>query len=235
MCRACEDARGLSLVFGQPLVVDAIDAKRALFHRARALIELARAVGARPRTEVAAHAFVLVDEHDAVAALVRRAGGTHADAGGFLAMQARHREVDRLRVRMRTYLVVPDAVEPDAGGLCAVGVVIGEWAANRRCAVPFLARRCARVAAHARVEIDHQTELHVRVGRRHSGQRITAGRATPAASASGGAQGAVPCSPLSHFVRRTRTSNHAAWPVIGSELVMRRPSSPRFGKCSQIR
>src|SRR5207344_1149615 len=98
----------------------------------RAFVELARAVRTRPRTQVAAHALVLIDEDDAVAALVRRTGWTDGDARRFLAMQARHRKVDRLRIGVHADLVMPDAVEPDARRLGAVGIVIGERSADRR-------------------------------------------------------------------------------------------------------
>src|SRR4030095_4895154 len=78
----------------QRLVVDAIDAQRALLHRAALLAELARAVRARPRAQLAADAFVLVDQPDAVlGARVACARRAHRHARRRLAMQARTREM----------------------------------------------------------------------------------------------------------------------------------------------
>src|SRR5215475_9965848 len=76
------------------LVVDAVDAQRTLLHDAGIVVELARAVGAGPRAELAADTEVLVDQHDAVlGALERGAGRADGDAGGLRAVQARAREV----------------------------------------------------------------------------------------------------------------------------------------------
>jgi hypothetical protein len=47
---------------GEVLVVDAVDAERALLHHAFDFAVLARAVRAGPRTQLAADALVLVDE-----------------------------------------------------------------------------------------------------------------------------------------------------------------------------
>src|ERR1700681_2263672 len=55
-----ENARRLSLLGWQQLVVDAIDAKRALLHRTRRGDELARTVRTRPGAKVASHALVLI-------------------------------------------------------------------------------------------------------------------------------------------------------------------------------
>ena len=210
MRRTREDARGLAVVFGQPLVVDAIDAKRALSSRARALIELARAVRARPRAVVAADALVVVDEHDAVAALVARAGrdtrgrrrlprnaGTTSGSGSSSCPEsARPRSVwTRLKRRRRAR---------------AVGVVVGERAADRRCAVPFLARGGAGVAADADVEIDHRASFTFGAWPPftvRSGQRSTrAAAATVGAPRRTRGDGAARCHArrLAHFVRCAR-------------------------------
>src|SRR5207342_3860192 len=80
-------AGGLAFGFREVLVVDAVDAERALLHHAFDFAVLARAVRAGPRTQLAADAFVFIHQHDAVArALVARAGGAHGDARGRFAM-----------------------------------------------------------------------------------------------------------------------------------------------------
>src|SRR3546814_5379394 len=60
---------------------------------------------------------------------------------------------------VRDDLEAVDAVEPDAGGIGAVGIVVGQ---RRRVAggVPLLAVHCAGMAADADVEVDDQAELH---------------------------------------------------------------------------
>src|SRR5208282_1564761 len=126
--RAGEHACRLPVLRCPHLVVDAIDAERALFHRPRYRIELARAVRARPCAQVAAHALVLVDEHDAVGAPVRRPGGTYGDAVGVGAVHAGQRKIDRLGVRIVADLVVAHAVEPYAGGLGAEWLIVGKRA-----------------------------------------------------------------------------------------------------------
>src|SRR5690606_30396178 len=96
--RADLHAGRFALGLWQVLVVDAVDAERAFLHHALDLAVLARAVGAGPRAQLAADAFVLVDQHDAVlGALVAGAGRAHGDAGRRLAVQARAREVQRDR------------------------------------------------------------------------------------------------------------------------------------------
>ena len=86
--RAGGHARG-DRVF-QVLVVDAVDAQGALLHHPGRGVELARAVGTRPRAELAADAAVLIDEHDPVLlALVRGPGGADGHARRVLAMEWR--------------------------------------------------------------------------------------------------------------------------------------------------
>ena len=128
--RAHLHAGGLAFGLGEVLVVDAVDAQRALLHHAFDLAVLARAVRAGPRTQLAADALVLVDQHDAVVrALVARAGRAHGDARRRFAMQARAREVQRhRRLRGRFVrrghlfeLVAVHAVEPHARRILAVG------------------------------------------------------------------------------------------------------------------
>src|SRR5690606_17612958 len=156
------------------LVVDAIDAQRALLHHAALFADLARAIRARPRAELAADALVLVDQHDAVlGALVARPGRAHRHAVRRLAMQARAREVHGQRLRAAPRLCfsnsrfpIPDslhlirmhAVEPDAAWLGAVRIGVGQWA-EVAAVVPFLARDRAGVAADAGVEVDDEAEL----------------------------------------------------------------------------
>src|SRR5215813_13387597 len=53
--RAGEHAGGLPIFGRQQLVVDAIDAQRALLHRVRCVVELARTVWTGPGAQVAAH------------------------------------------------------------------------------------------------------------------------------------------------------------------------------------
>src|SRR6185436_2514499 len=90
------DAGRHALLGREGLVVDAVDAERALLHDAGILVELARAVGTGPRAQLAADAEILVDQHDAVlGALERRAGRADRDAGGLGAMQAGPWEMDR--------------------------------------------------------------------------------------------------------------------------------------------
>src|SRR5215468_3063789 len=113
MGRACEYACRLSILGCEHLVVDAIHTERALLHRARRLVELASAIRPGPGAEVAAHALVLVHQHDSVRPLVGSARRAHGDAVGILAVQARHGEVDRLAGRILAYLVMANAIEPD--------------------------------------------------------------------------------------------------------------------------
>ena len=152
-------ARGLALALGQRGVVDAVDAQRALRHHLALLIQLAHAVRARPGAVLAADALVVIDQHDAVLGpLVAGAGRAHRHARRILAVQARFREMDRLRVRKLAHLEGLHAVEERAGRIVVVRVEVGERpGATRR--VPFLAARDAGMAADADVEIDDEREL----------------------------------------------------------------------------
>src|SRR5690242_4095856 len=97
------------------LVVDAVDAEGAFLHHPLGLIELARAIGAGPGAELAADAFVFVDQHDPVRrALERSAGRADGDAGRRLAMHAGLGEMHRATGRALARLEGVDAVEPDA-------------------------------------------------------------------------------------------------------------------------
>ena len=101
------------LILGKIIVVDAVDAQGAFLHHTVVFVELARAIGAGPRTQLAADADIGVDQHDPVlGALVRRAGRAHGDAGRLLAMQARARKMHGARAFPVTLLERMDAVEP---------------------------------------------------------------------------------------------------------------------------
>ena len=98
--RTRHHARRLAVDLLERLVVDAVHAQRALLHRAALDAVLARAVRARPRTQLAADALVRIDQHDAVLrALVACPGRAHGHAGRRLAVQARAREMHGLRWR----------------------------------------------------------------------------------------------------------------------------------------
>src|SRR5690606_39182547 len=62
--RAGLHAGRLAVGFVQLVVVDAVHAQRAFLHHALDLAVFAGAVRAGPRTQLAADAFVLVDQHD---------------------------------------------------------------------------------------------------------------------------------------------------------------------------
>ena len=206
-------ARRLALGLGQRLVVNPVDAQGAFFHHPGGMIIFARAIGTRPTAQLAADAFVFVDQHDAVrGAFVRGPGGTHGDARRVGAMQARAGKIDRAgALGLRPLdLVAVHPVEPDAVGLAPLGVEIAQRA-DHAAAVPFLTRHRAGMTADAGIEVDHQTEL---LGRRRGGQ-------------AGHWSGALAIS------RRTRRSYHAAWPVTGSALAKRVPSASG-GSCSEI-
>src|SRR3546814_5224103 len=100
----------------QVLVVDLVDAERALLHDADVGIVFARAVGAGPGAQLAADAGVGVDQHDAVlGALVGGPGRADGDAGRVVAVQAGLGEVHRAAVAVvGHHLEAVDAVEPDA-------------------------------------------------------------------------------------------------------------------------
>src|SRR3546814_10085593 len=121
----------------------------------------ARAVGAGPGAQLAADAGVGVDQHDTVlGALVGGAGRADGDAGRVVAVQAGLGKVHRAAVAVvGHHLEAVDAVEPDAGGIGAVGVAVGQ---RRGVAggVPFLAVDGAGMAADADIEGDDQAELH---------------------------------------------------------------------------
>src|SRR5690606_19940972 len=87
-------AGGHALGGVEVLVVDAVDAQRALLHDPVHGAVFARAVGAGPAAELAPDALVLVHQHDAVpGALVAGARGADGHARGRLAVQAAAREV----------------------------------------------------------------------------------------------------------------------------------------------
>src|SRR5690606_11692353 len=153
---------------------------RAYVHLAMDIAVLSSAVRAGPRTQLAADALVLVDQHDAVlGALVAGAGRAHGDAGGGLAMQAAAREMQGLRGlvrgRVRLQLVAVHAVEPHALRLLAVRTFVGQRPGDAA-GVPFLAAGRAGMAADAGVEVDHQPELLLRWRRQcgHLRMRCTA-------------------------------------------------------------
>ncbi len=166
--RAGADAGRHAIGGIEGLVVDAVDAERAFAHDADILVELARAVGAGPGAELAADAEELVDQHDAVlCALEAGAGRADGDAGGIGAMQAGFGEVDGAAGLVVALLEGMDAVEPDAVGLGAIGLEIGERP-GAAAGVPLLAIDRAGVTADADVEIDDEPELLL--SRRHPRQ-----------------------------------------------------------------
>src|SRR5690606_3482778 len=136
------------------LVVDAVDAERALAHLARQRVHLARAVGAGPGAEPAADAVVPVHQHDPVpGALVAGAGRADGDAGGRLAMQAGAREVhDPGGAVPGGDLVAVDAVEERPARLRSPGIRVRQRAAGAA-VVPALAGGDAGMAADAGVEV----------------------------------------------------------------------------------
>src|SRR5260370_27714898 len=94
--RAGRDTGRLAIDLLEVLVVDAVDAQRAFLHHADVVVVLARTVRARPRTQLAADAEILVDQDDAVlGALAGRAGRTAGDARRLRAAQARARNLRR--------------------------------------------------------------------------------------------------------------------------------------------
>ena len=159
---------------GDRLVVDAVDAQRAFLHHAGGEIHLAGAVRAGPGAQSAADAFVLVDQHDAVGrALVGGAGRADGDAGRVVAMQAGFREMhdaglaglaDDLAT-LRHHLECVDAVQPGAGDVGAVGVLVGQRR-SIAAGVPFLAAHHAGMTADTDVEVDDQAEFFGRRLRR---------------------------------------------------------------------
>src|SRR5688572_2576433 len=228
--RAGRDARGHAIYLFQLVVVDAVDAQRAFLHHADVFVELAGAVRAGPGAQLAADAEGLVDQHDAVlGALEGGAGRAHRHARRLLAMQARFREMHGAAVRAFASLEAVDAVEPDAGGRVAPGLVVGQRR-HVAAAVPFLAIDRAGVAANADVEVDDEAELAVRGVRRQRGHgrprraRNSApyARSPPGFGSlvfKGSKLGAVsPASSAAHLRRRTLRSYHAACPVTGSML-----------------
>ena len=157
--RAGGDAGRHALLFGEVLVVDAVDAQGAFAHHALVFVELARAIRAGPGAQLAADADIGVDQDDAVfRALVAGAGGTDGDAGRVLAVQAGAGEVDGAAVGAGAGFVGVHAVQPDAVGVVLVGAEIGQ---RRGMAggVPLLAVHRAGVAADAGVEVDDEAEL----------------------------------------------------------------------------
>jgi len=96
--RTGADAGRDAVHLGQVVVVDPVDAEGAFLHHPGQRVELAGAVGADAGAEAAAHAMVLVHEHDAVVgALVGGACRANGGAGRVVAMQAGLGEVDELR------------------------------------------------------------------------------------------------------------------------------------------
>src|SRR6516162_5492832 len=147
------------VLFRQVFVVDPVDAQRAFLHHAGVFVELASTVRASPGAQFAADADVFVDQHDPVlGALVGRAGRAHGDAGRLLAMQAGFREIDGARALPVAFLVRVDAVEPDAPGLRAIGVEIGQRS-PRTAGIPLLAGGGTGVAAYTDIEVDDEPEL----------------------------------------------------------------------------
>src|SRR5690606_28648320 len=165
---------------GDRLVVDAVDAQRALLHDARGDIHLAGAVRAGPGAQAAADALVFVDEHDAVlAALVRGAGRADRDARRILAVQAGFREMHDARIArladdlaaLGDHLERVDPIEPCTRYVGSVGILVRQRVAVAA-GVPLLARHGAGVTADADVEVDDQAEALRRRMDREAGHSL---------------------------------------------------------------
>src|SRR5579872_5538951 len=153
------DAGGLPLGGRQILIVDSIDAERALAHHAGCLVELPRAIRTGPGAELATDADVGIDEYDAVLrALVGRSCRADRHAQGIFAMHAGAGEVHRPGAPRALRLVRVDAIEPNTVRIRAVPVVVGQEA-GLSAGVPLLAVDRAGMAADAGVEIHHQPQL----------------------------------------------------------------------------
>ena len=124
-----------------------------------------------------------------------------------------------------------DPVEPDAQGIRAIGIEIGERR-HMAAAVPFLAVDGAGMTTDADVEIDDEAEL-LRAGGRQAGhrprscrprnwapwRRISGAGARPGGRGKGWNCGEVSAaSSALAFTMRTLRSYQAAWPVTGSLL-----------------
>jgi hypothetical protein len=140
-------------------VVDAVDAQRAFLHHPGILVEFAGPIGASPRAQLAADADLLVDQHDPVlGTLVRGTGRAHGDAGRFLAMQARFREINGSRALPVAFLERVDAVEPHPPGIRSIRVEIGQRS-RETARIPLLAGGRTSVAPDTDVEVDDEPEL----------------------------------------------------------------------------
>jgi hypothetical protein len=159
---------GRHTIFGrEALIVDAVDAQRALLHDAGVFVELAGAVGTGPGAELATDAEIFVDQHDTVlGAFVGRAGRAHRDACGLGTMQARAREVHGSAIRAFPGFEGVHAVEPHAVGLGIVGPQVGERCGDAA-SVPLLTVHRAGMAADADIEVDDEPQP---LGRRMVGQ-----------------------------------------------------------------
>src|SRR5215469_4138119 len=126
-----------------------------------------------------------------------------------------------------------DPVEPHSVGLGTLLVVVRQKT-GLAAAVPFLAAHGAGMTADAGIEVDDQSES---LGsRRRLGQH--GHRSTPKSclSRTGFAPMRGLTSANTSAAQRsidTVTSNHAAWPVTGSEFECRK-SSPSFGRYSEM-
>src|SRR6185312_8111523 len=77
----------------ESLIVDSVDAQRALPHHADIVVEFAGAVGAGPGAQLATDAKIGIDQDDAIlGALLGCAGGPDSYAGGSRERQARPRK-----------------------------------------------------------------------------------------------------------------------------------------------
>ena len=163
------------------------------------------------------------------------------------AVHARHRKVDRLAGGILADFVMPHAVEPHARRICAERLVVGERPTDRRRSVPLLARGGAGVAADAGIQIDDEPAAlilgflplailatRVVVAQDARGPHSASSRRSSSSRHRLEHSARSPSRPVAHCVTLTRRSNHAAWPVTGSELVRRRSSLPP-GNSSEIR
>src|SRR5262245_23568545 len=233
--RAGPHACGNAVVGGKVLIVDAVDAPRALLHDTVAQVVLARPVRAGPGAQLAADTGVGIDQHDAVLRpFVGGARRAHSDTVGFLAMQARAGKIHGPTLCALASLKSVDAIKPGAMRIGAVGVLIGERG-RIPASIPFLAAGRTGVAPDAGIEVDDQAQLRLSCGGKR-GHRSTPSRAgcplptggacwrpSLAVSPGGGSSGAncgkvVSVSSAPTLAMETLRSYQAAWPVMGSAL-----------------
>ena len=225
--RAGAHAGGHAVFFGQVFVVNPINAQRTFLHHTRVLIQLARAVGTGPCAQATADAFVLIHQHNPIFfAFVTGPGWADGYARCVFAMQAGFREMHGLcRAFLWRDLIAEHAVQERPGGIRAVRVHIRQWRAIILC-VPPLTGGHAAMAADTGIKVDHQAEFLLLCAGQTGHQIFLATLAGPLPTGDviGGCAGWLSAGLGSAFFSFTRRSNHAACPVIGSELAHLMPS-----------